>query len=145
MTIEEAIKEINSFRVITVDRKSIKLLDKWNELLLELQQFELTNNEYISLNQELNVQIKRIKKSQLSRKVIKDSLKFTISFLKNTFNIKNSSQYFIIGASIGLLSSFLMSINILFGLIIGMGTGYILDNHFNKKQRSIKTNLNYTK
>jgi hypothetical protein len=144
MSIEEAIQKINSYRILTTDAKSLKLLRKWNELLLEIGALELTNGELSLLNDELDVQIKRIENTQQDRKVIKESLKSILSFKKNMLHIKDSFQYTMIGAFGGLLLPLVSGVSILFGLIIGMGMGFILDQHFNNKQRNIKTNLHDT-
>lgn len=144
MSIEEALEKINSYRTITTDSKSLKLLDKWNELLIEIDALELTNRELNVLNDELDVQIKRIENRHQDRKAIKESLKSTLNFLKNMLHIKDSFQYTTIGAFGGLLLPLVSGISILFGLIIGMGIGFILDQHFNNKQRNIKTNLHDT-
>jgi hypothetical protein len=90
------------------------------------------------------VQIKRIENSSQERQVIKDSLKSTLSFLKNMLHIKDSFQYTTIGTFGGLLLPLVSGISILFGLIMGMGIGFILDQHFNSNQRNIKTNLHDT-
>jgi hypothetical protein len=144
MSIEGALQKINLYRTITVDSKSLKLLDKWNELLLEIDGLELTNKELNLFSSELNVQIKRIENSSQERQVIKDSLKSTLSFLKNMLHIKDSFQYTTIGTFGGLLLPLVSGISILFGLIMGMGIGFILDQHFNSNQRNIKTNLHDT-
>jgi hypothetical protein len=142
MGIEKAIQKINSYRILTTDSKSLKLLDKWNELLVEIDAFELTNSELSLLNDELDVQIKRLENTYQYRKAIKESLKSTLTFLKTMLHIKDSFQYTKIGAFGGLLLPLVSDISILFGLILGMGIGFILDQHFNNKQRNIKTNLN---
>ncbi|MEP1855401.1 hypothetical protein, partial [Nonlabens ulvanivorans] len=80
MRIEEAQQTINSYRVLTTDRKSLKLLDKWNELLIEVKNLDLNQNELDILNKELEVQLCRISDSNIERKVVKESLKSTLLF-----------------------------------------------------------------
>ncbi|MEN8817740.1 MAG: hypothetical protein ABF274_12845 [Nonlabens sp.] len=144
MSIEEALQKINSYRIITTDSKSLKLLDKWNELLLELNALEMTYKEQSLIENELDVQMKRIESARQDKKVIKESLRSTLSFLKNMLHIKDSLQYTTIGTFGGLLLPLVSGISILFGLLIGMAIGVTLDQHFNSKQRNIKTNLHDT-
>jgi hypothetical protein len=144
MSIEEAVQKITSYREISTDSKSLKLLNKWNELLLEIQALGLTNSELSFLNDKLDVQIKRIEITSQDRKVIKESLKSTLSFLKNRLRTKDSFRYMPLGTFAGLLLPLLFGISIIFGLIIGMGIGFFLDGHFNNEQRNIKTNLHNT-
>lgn len=141
MTIEEALQKTNSFRVITTDSKSLKLLDKWNELLLELNALEMTYKEQSLIENELGVQMKRIESARQDKKVIKESLRSTLSFFKKTLQIEDSFQYTTIGAFIGLLLPLVSGISILYGSLAGVAIGFILDQHFNSKQRNIKTNL----
>jgi hypothetical protein len=144
MSIEEAVQKITSYREISTDSKSLKLLNKWNELLLEIQALGLTNSELSFLNDKLDVQIKRKEITSQDRKVIKESLKSTLSFLKNRLRTKDSFRYISLGTFAGLLLPLLFGISIIFGLIIGMGIGFFLDGHFNNEQRNIKTNLHNT-
>ncbi|PQJ30861.1 hypothetical protein BST92_02460 [Nonlabens arenilitoris] len=144
MSLEEAQLTINSYRVLTTDRKSLKLLDKWNELLIEVKNLDLKQNELDILNQELEVQFCRINDSNINRKVIKESLKSTLLLMQNMLRIKDSYQYTTIGCFAGLLVPLISNISIIFGFLIGMGIGFILDNYFNNTQRNIKTNLHDT-
>ncbi|GAK76530.1 MAG: hypothetical protein ABJN73_11325 [Nonlabens ulvanivorans] len=144
MRIEEAQQTINSYRVLTTDRKSLKLLDKWNELLIEVKNLDLNQNELDILNKELEVQLCRISDSNIERKVVKESLKSTLLFMQNMLRIKDSYQYTTIGCFAGLLIPLISNISIIFGFLIGMVIGFILDNYLNNTQRNIKTNLHDT-
>lgn len=144
MSIEQALLKINSYRVFTVDHKSLKFLDKWNDLLVELKSMDLNNNELELLNSELEVQLKRIEEAQQHPKVLKSSLKSLLSFVNNMLEIKDSYKYTIIGAFTGILLPIFTSMNVPIALLLGMAIGYYADHYYNAKQRHIKTNLHDT-
>lgn len=144
MTIDEALQKINFYRVTNTNGKSLKFLNKWNDLLIELKSMDLSNSELELLESELKVQLMRIEEAQQHPKVLKSSLKATLRFVNNMLEIKDSYKYTIIGAFVGIAATVIISISLPIGLLIGMATGYYADHYYNSKQRHIKTNLHDT-
>ena len=144
MTIKEAIEQINYHRVEMEDKKVLLLLDKWNELLFETTAFDYSDNELDILHKELDVQMIRLRNKDLSAQIIKNSLQSFIQFLKEQLKSSYSYLFLTIGSFAGMALSFFAHFNVFFGFLIGTGTGLLIDQYLNKKQRVIKTSLNDT-
>lgn len=144
MELKLAIQEINDLRVATTDKRIASLLDKWNELILEISSFQLTEIEHEAITSELNVHLQKFKKNNLTRALIKSSLR---SFLKQSKKILKAKDEFVntlIGICCGILLAVLTVIPFLLGALIGAIVGRIIDTIINKKQRYISVNLHDT-
>lgn len=140
MTILEAQEKINQMRTEDFNSSALNILERWNQVLVEIQNLDLNSNEQDLIKQELNIHLYKME-SNPTRKNLKGSLNSFLKFLDNTLQIKSGNKILGFGLIFGILLAFLSGISIWMGLLIGVAAGFSGVFYVRSKYRYLKTNL----
>ena len=140
MTILDAHKKINDLRKEGFNNSSLKVLERWNSTLVEVQSLELTDDELLKIEEELDVVIYKIVENP-TRSILKKSLTSFLNFLDQNLNIKSGNKILMYGILLGLVLSLITSLSIWKGIILGAAAGFCGIYYVRSKYRYLKTNL----
>ncbi len=132
----------------TVDKSEIRIYEKFNAILSDLRNRDLTQEQEQSIEEELN-SLNFNAKSLNRKKHFKQKLNLFIKFLKEKLSLISKGYYTSIGISLGMSFGVAFGAafeNVSYGLVIGMFIGLIIgtamDSKAKKEGKVLNTNLN---
>ncbi|MGB5982148.1 MAG: hypothetical protein WBG46_08395 [Nonlabens sp.] len=140
MTIQDALLKINELRKEDFNASSLKVLERWNQTLYELQGFQLSHSEEQQIESELDVHIYKVLENP-TRRNLKKTLEGFLSFLDQNLKIKSGNKILFYGLLLGAILALITSLSILKGLLIGFAAGLCGIYYVRSRYRYLKTNL----
>jgi hypothetical protein len=122
------------------ERSTLRVLEKWNAVLIELQSVSLSYEEQQAIESELDIHISTLKKDP-SRATVKSTLSSFLSFLDHVLKIKSGNKLLAYGLVCGVLLGFVTGLGMGMGILIGFAAGAIGTLYVRRTYRTLNTNL----
>tara|TARA_R110002033_G_scaffold119307_1_gene162711 strand:- start:126 stop:614 length:489 start_codon:yes stop_codon:yes gene_type:complete len=145
MTLQNALEHFKGLESKTNVKAEIKTYQKFIQILLSLENSDLTDSEIRSIEQQLDV-LDLNESTAKNKKYYSKRFKQFQKYLKDTFSLTPKGYYTNLGIGLGssfgiifgivVLSNFERSMGISFGIALGMLIGLVIGRHLDSQAKA---------